>query len=739
MGNAFQLVVDSEGIANLIFDLPGEKVNKLSIPIMEELERILDEAARNKEIKILTITSGKKEIFIAGADLHSFEPVFKDPSQGKDIITTGHRVFNKLQALPFPTVACIQGACLGGGMELALACTYRVISDHPKTLLGLPEVTLGIIPGWGGTQRMPRLVGLVASLPIILGGKPLKALQAYKIKLADAIIAAPFFREGIDAFVKQALSAEGKKKILARRKRHGLSMLLENNPLGRAFVYYRAEQDILKRTKGQYPAPLLALHLIKETYTLPLQEGLKKEEAAFVDNIMTTFTIAPHLIHLFFVGEALKKDTGVAADVKSHPVASVGVIGAGTMGSGIAWLFSNQNISVRLKDVDWNALSKGFGSAAALYTKAVKDKKLKGSEASLKFHKITGTTDYSGFKNLDLVIEAAVESLDLKQQIMKQIEGAVRPDTIIGSNTSSLRIADIAKGMKHPERLVGIHFFNPANKMPLVEVVAAEKTSPEAVATAVEMCRKLGKTPIVVKDCPGFLVNRIFLTGANEIMRMYEEGMDPERLEKMMLDFGMPMSPFALADEVGNDIGYKVSKSFEEAYGTRMAVPKIVSLMYENQLYGKKNGKGFYLYSGNKVSRNPEVERLRQPLRLPQTPISDADVRDRVFLLMINEASRCLEEGVVANAASLDMAMVMGIGFPPFRGGLLRYADERGIDEIITQLKLFKDLYGERFAPSQLLLNIQRNSQQFFPAPQEKTRPQNKSPKMERTLAGVGF
>ncbi|HEV8051652.1 MAG TPA: 3-hydroxyacyl-CoA dehydrogenase NAD-binding domain-containing protein, partial [Parachlamydiaceae bacterium] len=609
MENAFKLSVDNDGVASLVFDLPGEKVNKFTAEVMLELEKVLDEAAQNKNIKIMTISSGKEDIFIAGADLHSFEPIFKDPSQGSKIISTGHRIFNKLENLPFPTVALIQGACLGGGTEMALACTYRVVSDSPKTAIGLPEVTLGIIPGWGGTQRMPRLVGLMEGLPIILGGKSVKANKAAKIKLADAIYAPAFFNEGVSQFLKQCLSSEGARKIKDSRKRHGLSSaLLEKNPIGRAFIFNQAEKDIIKRTKGHYPAPLVALNLIKDTYTLPLKQGLLKEEKSFVDNLDSKFKNAPNLIHLFFISEALKKDKGVAGDVKPLKVSSAGVIGSGTMGSGIAWLLSNQNIPVRMKDIDWNALAKGFGTASSLYYKAVKDKRMKAGEASLKFHQITGTTDYSGFKDLDIVIEAAVESLELKHKILKELEEVLRPDAIIASNTSSLKISDMGSVLKHPERFVGMHFFNPANKMPLVEVVASDKTSPEAIVTAVDLCRKLGKTPIVVRDCPGFLVNRVFVTGANEIIRMYQEGVSQVRLDKMMLDFGMPMAPFALADEVGNDVGYKVSKIFEESYGSRMEMPKILSLMYENKLFGKKTGKGFYLYEGDSTKVNPEVE-----------------------------------------------------------------------------------------------------------------------------------
>lgn len=712
---AFKLSVDNEGIASLVFNLPGEKVNKFNAPVMEELEKILDTVAQDKKIKIMTISSGKEDIFIAGADLHSFEPIFKDPSLGAKIITAGHRVFNKLQNLPFPTVALIQGACLGGGMEMALACTYRVVSDSPKTQLGLPEVTLGIIPGWGGTQRMPRLVGLMEGLPLVLGGKSIKANKAAKIKLADAIYAPAFFDEGVKEFIQQCLTTDGARKIKEKRKRSGWGpLVLESNPLGRALIYKMAEKDVVKRTKGHYPAPLVALNLIKETYPLPLAEGLSKEEKTFVNNLSKDFSIAPNLIHLFFLNEALKKDKGVSGDVKPKDISSVGVIGSGTMGSGIAWLFSNKDIPVRMKDIDWQALGKGFGAISSIYEKGIKEKKLKANEASLKFHHVSGTTDYSGFKDKDLVIEAAVESMELKHQILKELEDCLRPNAIIASNTSSLKISDMGSVLKHPERFIGMHFFNPANKMPLVEVIASDKTSPETIATVVDICKKLGKTPIVIKDCAGFLVNRIFIAGANEIIRMYQEGVDQERLNKMMLNFGMPMAPFNLADEVGNDVGYKVSKVLEEAYGARMATPKLLKLMYDNQLYGKKNSKGFYLYQGKNTSINPEVDKLRKSLNEPQKEVSDTDLRDRVFLLMINEASRCLEEKVVANAASLDMAMIMGIGFPPYRGGLLRYADELGIDYVVNGLNRLKEQYGERFAPSKLLLDMQSTHKKFF-------------------------
>ncbi len=715
MENAFKLSIDSNGIASLVFDLPNEKVNTFSGPVIEELEKIIDGLATNKEIKILAISSAKKGVFIAGADLHSFEPMASDPSHVSFMIEGGHRVFNKISNLPFPTVALINGACLGGGMELALACTYRVVSDSPKTLLGLPEVTLGIIPGWGGTQRLPRLVGLIEALPLILSGKSLKGNQAWKIKLADALFASEFFDAKAFEFIKKCLSKDGQNQIIRRRQQRGLRyQLLENNPIGRGFLFNKAKKDILKKTKGLYPAPLIALALIKETCRQSLETGLKREIEVFKENALTGFANSANLIHLFFIQEALKKDPGIDTDAELMKISSTGVIGAGIMGSGIAWLLSSRDIPVRMKDVDWNAVGRGMSAIHSIYAKMVKDKKLKPCEESLKFHRLSGSVDYSGFKNLDLVIEAAVENLELKQKVIAELEDVLSPNAIIASNTSSITIDSMSSKMKHPERFIGMHFFNPVNRMPLVEIIPSSKTSAQTIKTAVDICRKLGKTPIVVGDCAGFLVNRIFLPGVNEIVRIFEEGTSEETLSDVMLAFGMPMPPFTLADEVGNDVTYKVSKVLENAYGSRMAIPKLVTAMYENQLYGKKCGIGFYIYKNNKKKFNPKVKQLRKNLNIPQKKISDTDIRDRVFLLMINEAARCMEEKIATNPAYLDLALIMGIGFPPFRGGLLRYADKLGINYIVNQLKRYKELYGERFVPCKKLLEMQRSGESFF-------------------------
>ncbi len=716
MPQAFQLTIDENGIGHLVFDLPNEKVNKFSPAVLEELESVIDKIKDRKDIKALVISSGKEDIFIAGADLHSFQGVFDNPSLAERLIHTGHRVFNKLEKLPFPTIAYINGACLGGGMEMALSCTYRIASDNPKTQLGLPEVTIGLIPGWGGTQRMPRLVGLKEGVNLVLSGKPVKGDKAFKIHLADALAAHEFKDEKTSEFIKQILTPEGRKKILERRKPRGMMhWLIEANPAGRALLFYKAKKDILAKTHGHYPAPLLALEVLKNTSTLPLQQGLEYEANAILKYLPEGAPIAKNLIGLFFIQEALKKDPGVSEKVALLPIKSTAVIGAGVMGSGIAWLLADHDYPVRMKDVDAQALGKGFGAVKTLFNGSVKRKKLKNTEAALKFQKLSGVLDSSGFQHVDFVIEAATENLELKKKIYQDLEKDIPETAIIASNTSSLSITEMADTLKHPERFVGMHFFNPVNRMPLVEIVRGAKTSSQTVATAVDLCKKLGKTPMVVGDCEGFLVNRVFVMGANEVMYLFEEGVDHERLDRMMLNFGFPMPPFVLSDEVGVDVSYKVNQILEKAYGPRMQGPKIIETMYEHKLLGKKTGKGFYLYNGKHHTKfNPEVLKfVKQPSQKTKD-MPEMEMQDRAILAMVNEAARCLQEKIIGRPDYLDMALIMGIGFPPFRGGLLKYADSLGINYVVDQLQAFEKAYGSRFAPCELLLSMRQSNQTFY-------------------------
>lgn len=720
MTSAFNLSVNDQGIATLVFDLPNEKVNKFSIPVLNELEAILSDLAKNSKVKALVIRSAKPDIFIAGADLKTFEDAFLDPPLVEKIIRRGHEVFDRLTELPFPTIAVIDGVCLGGGTEFALACKYRLVTDNPKTQIGLPEVTLGIMPGWGGTQRLPRLIGLQEALNMILTGKSVDGKKAYKIKLADAISHPEFVDAKLAEFLEECTTREGQLAIYKRRRLHGIRhALMEANPIGRALLFHLARKSVLSKTKGHYPAPLVALNVLKETATMNLKDGLNYEIEAFAKAVPNKFQKAINLIKLFFANEALKKNPGLPEGVKAKEVKSGAVIGAGTMGAGIAWLFSNADIPVRFKDINWKVVAKGYESAYGIYKKLLKIRKIKPYEVARKFQLLSGTVDYSGFSRADIVIEAATENLDLKHKIFAELEEVVRPDAIIASNTSSLPISEMSKHLKHPERFLGMHFFNPPNRMPLVEIIAGEKTSPEALATAVELCKRFKKVPLIVRDCPGFLVNRIFAAAANESSWMLQEGVEMERLDRIVTDFGMPMGPCALSDEVGNDVAYKVFHTFEDSYGPRMRSPQIVKAMFDAGLYGKKTSKGYYIYDGKVSKENIEVKALLKRIDGPRINNTDQEILDRFILGMVNEAARCLEEGIVSDPMYVDMALLYGMGFPPFRTGLLHYADKQGIPKIVETLKEFSKRYGERFTPCDKLVDMARNNESFY-NPREK-------------------
>jgi 3-hydroxyacyl-CoA dehydrogenase/enoyl-CoA hydratase/3-hydroxybutyryl-CoA epimerase len=490
--------------------------------------------------------------------------------------------------------------------------------------------------------------------------------------------------------------------------------LLESNPLGRALLFNLAKKSVLSKTKGHYPAPLVALDVLKNTATMNLKDGLNYEIDAFVKAIPNKFQNAISLIKLFFANEALKKNPGLPEGAKAKDVKSGAVIGAGTMGAGIAWLFSNADIPVRFKDINWKVVAKGYESAYGIYKKLLKIRKIKPYEVARKFQLLSGTTDYSGFANVDLVIEAATENLELKHKIFAELESVVRTDAIIASNTSSLPISEMSKHMKHPERFLGMHFFNPPNRMPLVEIIAGEKTSPEALATAVELCKRFKKVPLIVRDCPGFLVNRIFAAAANESSWMLQEGVEMERLDKIVTDFGMPMGPCALSDEVGNDVAYKVFHTFEDAYGSRMRSPQIVKAMFDAGLLGKKTSKGYYIYDGKNSKENPEVKALLKNIPSEKLNLSDEEILDRFLLGMVNEAARCLEEGVVNDPMYVDMALLYGMGFPPFRAGLLHYADKRGLANIVDRLNTLAKRYGDRFTPCNKLVSMAKENRSFY-------------------------
>jgi len=716
--NGFRIKI-TDKVADIVFDLNDEKVNKLTTPVMEEFDGLIKQLAGTDDLELMVLRSGKPGIFIAGADIAEIADI-TDPVAGAALASKGHRILDRLVALPFPTIAVIDGACLGGGLELALACTYRIATDNPKTSIGLPEVNLGIIPGFGGTQRLPRLIGMPKALSMILSGKPVNGRKAFKLGVVDAVVPAEFATEKIAEFAGYIKSAAGRKAVLVRRNsRPFRRWLTQDNALARLVTANIACRNLMKKTKGCYPAPLKALEVIRRTLGMPLAAGLAVEAREFGELAVTP--ISKNLINLFYGSEALKKDKGAVIDGKPRQINRVGVLGAGVMGGGIAWNFTKADIPTRLKDLNWEAVGKGYEAAANIYGQLKKLRKYNQREIDIKMHHLSGTTDFSGFGNLDIVVEAIVEDLDIKRKVLAELAEHVPDDTIIASNTSTLPITELAEGLPHPERFIGMHFFNPVNRMPLVEVIPGKETSPETIAAVVALSKRLGKTPIVVQSCPGFLVNRLLLPYLSEAVMLLQEGVSPKDVDRVLTGFGMPMGPFTLLDEVGIDVAHKCAVVLAAAYGERMANATLLECMCEDHhLLGKKggNGKGFYLHQGKKQVLNPDLPAIvgdwREANNISPRQCSDADILDRCLLTMVNEAVRCLDEGIVADPVHLDMAMIMGIGFPPFRGGLLRYADELGAEHIWTRLYELAEKYGDRFKPCERLQQMTRNQREFY-------------------------
>ncbi|MBT5933915.1 3-hydroxyacyl-CoA dehydrogenase NAD-binding domain-containing protein [Sulfurimonas sp.] len=699
--NAFNLQVENK-IATLMFDMPDSNVNILSISVMRELETILDELKNSKDIDVLLFKSAKKDIFIAGADISEIKAL-SDEQVAYEVVRKGQTILSKIRILPFHTIAVIDGACLGGGFELALKCDYRITTENPSTKIGLPEVNLGVLPGFGGTQSLKNLIGKQKSLELILGSKLINGQKAQKLKMVDSCVPVGYLDFKLQSLIKSIMNPSEKEKIDARRYK---SNLIER--FAPSIIYSIAQKTVMKKTKGKYPAALEVIKLFRETDKLPVNEALSLEAYAFARLCVTD--VSKNLISLFYASEQLKHDSFVSKDINALPIHSLSVVGSGIMGGGIVWLFSNINKAVRLKARTYDSIAASFKPISAAYKSVIKRKRLTPKQVELKMGHISYTTDYNGFKNIDIVLEAVVESRETKQAVYNDLEEVVRDNCIIASNTSSLSISMLAEGMKNPERFIGMHFFNPVPRMPLVEVIAGEKTSDETIATVVKLARDAGKTAIVVGDCAGFLVNRILLPYINECARLYEEGGSIENIDKNIEDFGMPMGPFTLADEVGLDVGYKVSKVLEDAYGERMTVAPILQKMLDIKLLGKKNKRGFYIHEGKNQSVNPELKTFQ----FHNKTFIKAEIVDRAILMMVNEAARCLEEGIIKDASSLDMAMIMGTGFPPFRGGLLKYADSIGIEKVHLTLLHLEEKYGSRFAPAQLICTMAEKKEYFY-------------------------
>lgn len=694
--------VTDDGICILTFDRPGSSANVFDKAALRQLDQQLQSIQRDQQIKGVVLTSAKKSIFIAGADLHALSSA-KSKAELRSIIELGQNVFNRLAGLRIPTVAAIHGACVGGGYELCLACNYRIASPDRATKIGLPETQLGIIPAWGGSTRLPRLIGLPAALDIILGGKTLAAKLALRRGLVDELVP----REYLVEIACKRIRTSGRR--LGDRK-FKLSRALVNNPLAARLIFKRASADVQKRTRGHYPAIEKALKVCRRGLFRSIEQSLLLECKAIL-KLAETET-CKNLIRIFFLQERAKKL--LASKEPEQPARKVAVIGAGVMGAGIAQWASSRDIQVVLRDINAEQVAKGMGTIGQLYGQGLKRYAFTKCEARAGMDRIFPATTEVPMRNADIVIEAAVEKMDLKKDIFRRLESVVGRDTILATNTSALSISEIASVTSRPERVVGIHFFNPVHKMQLVEVVVGKQTSPEVVRRAVRFVQQLGKLPVVVQDSPGFLVNRILLPYLMEAGLLFEAGARVEDIDEAMLDFGMPMGPLRLIDEVGLDVSHHVSGTMAAAFSSRLKAPTVLQKMLEAGLLGRKSGRGFYVHSKGKKEPTVNMETDKFHADTHAAVFSRAELRDRMVLLMINEAARCLEEKVVAEAADVDFGMIMGTGFAPFLGGPLRLADFMGVPHVVEEMNKLADRGEPRFAPCDLLKSMAAEKGTFY-------------------------
>ena len=706
---AFTIRVE-DGIGWLVLDLPGEPVNKITRAVRHELDEALDRLVADKEIRAVVLISGKPDSFIAGADIDEFVAL-QSREEAYELVRSGQTLISRLERLGKPIVAAINGACLGGGLEAALACTYRIATDDPKTRIGLPEVQLGIIPAAGGCQRLPRLIGVRAALDVILAGKQLVAKRAYRVGIVDELVPQAILEKVALAAAKR-LAGGWKPK---RRRRGAADLALDKNPLGRRIVYTTARNQLLKKTRGHYPAPEAALSAVQHGMKHGIESGLDMEAAFFAE--LAVDDVSRRLVQIFFATTALKKDPGVEGDAPDPvPISNLGVVGAGFMGAGIGGVAVAQaGVDVRFRDTDFQRVGKGLEGARKIFKAMLERRRIDKYEYRRLDRLLSGSTGYESFQRCDLVIEAVFEDLDVKHEVMRAIEENVRDDCVIASNTSTIPIARIAQVMDRPERVLGMHFFSPVEKMPLLEVIVTDTTAPWVTVSAVAFGREMGKTVIVVQDQPGFWVNRILGPYLNEASRLLQEGVTVEHIDKAMTKFGFPVGPVTLLDEVGLDVAQKAAKVLQEAFGDRMKSSEGMERMIEDGRLGRKSRSGFYRYEKGKKR---EVDETAYEIieAAASSKVPREDVTKRLVYSMLNEAARALDEGVVRSPRDGDVGAIFGIGFPPFLGGPLRHLDEIGAKRAVEMLQQLAETYGDRFAPCPRLVRMAEAGERFYPA-----------------------
>jgi 3-hydroxyacyl-CoA dehydrogenase/enoyl-CoA hydratase/3-hydroxybutyryl-CoA epimerase len=702
-------------VAWLVLDDPAKKVNTLSTRLFEWFEEQVERVERERPAA-LVILSGKPDGFVAGADIEELKAL-SEPEDVLAMLQRGHELMNRLAALPIPTVAAVHGACLGGGLELALACRYRVATEHPKTKLGLPEVQLGLIPGLGGTQRLPRLIGVPAALDLILTGRQVDARKAKRLGLVDDTCHPADLRTAAERWARGGGRSKPAGGLSGWSRK--ATDLVSRSPLADRLVFDKARSGVMEKTGGHYPAPLVAIQVVKDGLKLPLERALDVEAGAFSQLVISD--TAKSLMSIFFAKNEVEARAGKIAR-GARPIGKVGVLGAGFMGAGIAQVLAEKGVQVVMKDRDLAAVGRGMAFAAERFRDRVKRRRMTDADFKSALGRILPAADYSAFNRVDLVVEAVFEDVGVKHKVIRETEAAAPEGVIFASNTSAIPISRLAEASRRPENVVGMHFFSPVHKMPLLEVIRHPGTAPEALATVVEAGRRMGKTVIVVGDGPGFFTSRVLTPFLNEAAWLLVDGASIEQIDRAMTRWGWPVGPFTLLDEVGLDVGRHAGEVMHSALGERLEPPAAFQRMIDDGRLGRKAKRGFYLYEeesgkGKKGARgatrevDPAVYRL---LDWKPAEIPDEEIVERCWLQMLNETARCMEEGIIADPADVDIGVIFGFGFPPFRGGLLREADRKGLAWVVERLERYAALRGPRLEPASLLRDMARQGKSFY-------------------------
>ncbi len=704
---AFSFETDKDGIGTVRIDLEGEKVNKLRQENLPEIESLLSRIDAENEIKAVVLISGKEDNFIAGGDVSEFLKL-TSIDEARTLSLKAQELVGRIESSRIPFIAAIHGACLGGGLEIALSCRYRIATDDSKTILGLPEVKLGLIPAAGGTQRLPRLIGISKALDLILTGRNVNSRKAKSIGLVDEVVPKELL---LEVAKREALRISQEKTKPRSNEGFG-DMLLEKNPLSRKFLFDKARKEVVIKTQGHYLAPILALEAVEMGIKSGIKRGLHVESAHFGELVLSDVT--RQLINNFLATRAIKREpAGIVPEIKPRRVEKIAIVGSGIIGSGIASISADIGVKVRLKDKDDMGVARGLKACYEYFEEAYDKQSITKLEMEKRFNLISWTTDYTGFRRAGMVIEAVFEELELKQRVLQEVESCAKDDCILASGTSSIPISQIASLLRRRSNVVGMHFFSPVHKVELLEIVKTSEASEVAVATAIEFGKRLGKIPIVVKDRAGFYTTRILSAYINEAINLLDEGARIDDIDGAMVQFGFPLGPLMLLDEVGIDLGMKIAMVIYEAFGERAKPSSNIDRLIEDGRMGRKNKKGFYTYNKKTKSVDKSVYSCFNSKQARGSfPVEE--IQDRLALSMINEAALCLEEGIIRSPRDGDIGAVIGLGFPPFLGGPFRYVDSMGAGALLDRLESLASKLAPRFSPSGLLRDLANRGRRFY-------------------------